>query len=109
MEPCYESYATKIEKENARLRAELKVSRKATEQTTLDLIEQCAENARLRAELEAAKRDIRDMLRESRLLSDYDLCVWCERWSDPHEMCYARDCEIECKWRGLCAENGGTK
>lgn len=54
----------------------------------------------LRKRAEAAEKDIRDMLYESTLLIDDALCLWCEHYDEPHDLCWAQDCKAECKWRG---------
>ena len=53
-----------------------------------------------RERAEAAEQDIRDMLYESTLLIDDALCLWCEHYDEPHDLCWAQDCKAECKWRG---------
>jgi hypothetical protein len=64
----------------------------------LDAYKQDRDEWRRRAE--AAEQDIRDMLYESTLLIDDALCLWCEHYDEPHDLCWAQDCKAECKWRG---------
>jgi hypothetical protein len=86
MKRCYESYATKLEKENARLRAEL----------------------------EAAKADLMFVC-GSRPYTDASICDICahrqEDGSCPRQCfmntLFATDNRWE--WRGTCAENGCAK
>jgi hypothetical protein len=51
----------------------------------------------------AGEKDIGDMLYESCLLTDDDLCVWCKQYY--HGACFAQDCKAERSWRGPCADN----
>ena len=104
---------TEVEKSYLNLNREKAKSDTSTIKTLLtnerDLDRITADRDEQKRRAEAAEADISDMLYEATFLIDNALCSWCDRFDNQHELCCARDCKAEHKWRGHCAENTEDK